>query len=223
MMRGDAESAERRAVLRRGVAGIGLPSIARVAPRQRPHDAVAPHLGDDRGGGDRKGESVATDDGVDRATERRGDVAVDEGAIRADPERGNGARHRQQGGAQDVESVDLAHAGGAERDVGAAARGKAGERAIAFLAGRGAEPLGIVKPVAQCLRKAAGIEDDRGGDDRSGERPPPGLVDTAPQPSGAPFKREIRNASVPKPRSATSAITREGACWRRPAAIPISG
>jgi len=88
MMRGEAEPAQGRAVLRRRIAGIGLPSVARIAPRQGLHDPVAPHLGDDRSGGDRKGEMVAADDGLDRATERRSDVAVDEGAIRTDPERG---------------------------------------------------------------------------------------------------------------------------------------
>src|SRR5579883_1882790 len=45
-----AEGAERRLMLGRAVADIGRPAIAAIAFGQTMHDAVARHLGDDRGG-----------------------------------------------------------------------------------------------------------------------------------------------------------------------------
>jgi hypothetical protein len=61
MMAGDAESADRLAVLLRRVSDIGLPAIAGIARRQTAHDPIARDLGDDRGRGDREAERVAFD------------------------------------------------------------------------------------------------------------------------------------------------------------------
>ena len=56
------------------------------------------------------------------------------------------------------------------------------ERPPADVPLRGGQQLRIVELVAQGSGKAARIEDHRGGDDRAGERPAPGLIDAADDP-----------------------------------------
>jgi len=60
-------------------------------------------------------------------------------------------------------------------------------------AGLGREDLGIVDGAAQRPRHVLEIEDDGGGDDGTGERPAPGLVDAADEPARFVFEREIRH------------------------------
>jgi len=81
-MRREPERGECRLMLGRAVADIGRPAIALIALGQAPHEAVARHLGDDRGGGDREREPVAADDGAHGAGEGRRAVAVDERDLR---------------------------------------------------------------------------------------------------------------------------------------------
>ena len=184
-------------MLRCRVADIGAPSIARIARRKAAHDAIASHLGDDGSGGDREAEGVSVDDCLHGAIDRRGDVAVDERDVRADAEDGDGARHRQQGGAQDVDAVDFGHTRRTDPDMRGPATGASPQRTVAGLAFIDAQQLRIVEPVAQRFREAAGIENHSRGDHRPGKRPAPGLVNAADQPRAAPFDLEIRHRPLP--------------------------
>ncbi len=193
VMRRHAEPVDRRAVLARRVADIGLPAVPRIARRQIAHDPVAGHLGDDRGRGDRKAQRVTLDDGLHRAADGRRDGPVDQRDIGADPEPGDRARHRQQGRAQDVDAVDLARARRADPDARAAAVDAAPQNPPARLALLRRQCFRVVEAVAQRLGQPPRVEDHRGGDHRPGERPPPGLVDAAHEPLAAPLDREIRH------------------------------
>src|SRR5258708_238804 len=93
------------------------------------------------------------------------DIAVDQGDVGGQAQRGNGAGHRAQTGAQDVDPVDLADAGGAHADFGAGE-----QRAAADLARLAGQYLRIVELAAQQAAEAAAVEDHRGGDHRPGER-----------------------------------------------------
>jgi len=161
-------------MLRRRVADIALPAIAGIAPSQLAHDLVARHLGDDRGGGDRQAPPVAADHRPRRAGQGRRDIAVDQRGVGHDAERAHGALHRQQRGAQDVDAVDLAHAGGADADDGAAP-----DRQAIFVALLGAQHLRIVDAPAQRARHVIEVEHDRRRHHRSGERAAADLVDAA--------------------------------------------
>ena len=185
-------------MLRCRVADIGAPSIARIARREAAHDAVAGHLGDDGSSGDREAESISVDDRLHGAIDRRGDVAVDQCDIGAHAEDSDGARHCQQGGAQDVDAVDFGHTRRADPDMRGPASGASPQCAVAGLAFLDAQHLRIVEPVAQGFREAAGIENHRRGDHRPGKRPAPGLVDAADQPRAAPFDLEIRHRPLPR-------------------------
>jgi len=197
MMAGDTKAADRLTMGLGRISDVGLPTVAGVAGCEPAHDPVARHLGDDRSGGDREAERIAFDDGLHLAIDRRSDAAVNECDIGVDPEHGHGARHRQQRRAQDVDAVYFVHARRADPDASGAASGATSQRPIAVLALFDGEYLRIVEPIAQRLGEAAGIENYRGRDDRSGERPAPGLIDAAHQSFASPFERKIRHYPVP--------------------------
>ena len=96
--------------------------------------------------------------------------------------------HRGQGGLQDVQLLDLTHAGGADADLGATQ-----EPAIEGAASCRRERLRVVEPGGQ----RPGIEDHRRRDHRPGPRPPPGLVDPGDRPAEGRFEREVRHPPVP--------------------------
>ncbi len=179
------------------------------------HDSVAGDLGDDRGGGDREAQRVALDDRLDRAWQGRRDVAVDQRDVGHDPERGDGAAHRQQAGAQDVDAVDLAGAGSADANSDRADFDAGEECAVTGFACLAAQHLRIVEIAAQHAAEAAPVEDHRGGDDRPGERSAPRLVDAAHQPGAAALDREIRHRIGP-PQGACATRRR---CWQVDAAV----
>ena len=78
-MAGDAELADRLAVLQRRVSDIGLPAITGISGRQTAHDPIACDLCDHRSGSNREAERVSFDDGLHRAGNRRGNGAVVKG------------------------------------------------------------------------------------------------------------------------------------------------
>ena len=196
MMAGDPQSVDRLAVLAGRISDIGLPAISRVARCQAAHDAVACYLGDDGGGSDREAERVAFDDGLHCNGDGRRDAAVHERHIGADPEHVDGARHRQQTRAQDVDAVDFVRARGTDPDPRGSAIDTLPQRAVAGLALFAGQHFRIIELVAKHLRETAGVEDHRSRDHRPGKRPPPGLVDAAHQPLAPAFKREIRHAPL---------------------------
>src|SRR5439155_8993216 len=81
----------------------------------------------------------------------------------------------------------------ADPDPGGSAFGTASQRSIAGLALLERQYLRIIEFIAQHPGEAAGVENHSGGDDRSGERSPPCLVDAAYQPLALPLYREIRH------------------------------
>src|ERR1700749_3042545 len=78
MERRDADLVDRRAVLGARVADVLLEAPAGVALGGLVHVAVAGHLGEDRGGGDRRAGPVAADDAAVRDLAARQAEAVDE-------------------------------------------------------------------------------------------------------------------------------------------------
>jgi hypothetical protein len=197
MMAGHAESANRLAMLWCRVTDIGIPAITRITRCETAHDPVARHFGNNRGGGNREAQRIALDDGLYRAGEGRGDIAVDERSIGADPEDGNGASHCQQGRAQDVDAVYFGHAGRSNPDAGGAPARATSKGPVAGLALLDGQHLRIVEPLAQAFRKAAEVENHGGRDDRPGQRPAPGLIDTANQPCATAFDLKIRHRLSP--------------------------
>jgi len=197
MMAGDAEAADRLAVLQCRVSDIGLPAITGIPGCETTHDPVARDLRDDRGGGDREAERVAFDDGLHGTSDRRGDYAVDECGIGARPEHRHGARHRQQSRTQNIKTVNFERAGGADPDAGGAPLGAPLKRAVAgfpLLSGQG---LRIVENAPQHFGKTVGIKNHGGRDHRPRQRPSPRLVDAAYQALAPSLDREIRHRPSP--------------------------
>src|SRR3989475_8820329 len=112
-MAGEAVVRECTQVLRGAVAFVAGPGIQRVAHGEQLHQAISHGLRDDGGGGDRMAMRVAVDDRFVRAPELGGGEAVDENEVRRAAEPTQRPPHGQDGGAPDVEPVDLPHARGA--------------------------------------------------------------------------------------------------------------
>src|SRR5207302_516415 len=113
------------------------------------------------------------------------------------PEHRDGAPHRQEAGAQYVDPVDLSRARRTDADLDRAAADAGIERPVAALARLAAEHLGIVEHPPQFAAQPPPVDDDRAGDDRAGERPPPRFVDAADDPLAAPLDRKIRHLLLP--------------------------
>ena len=97
------------AMLARGVAGVAVPAVHRVADGEVVHHPVADGLGDDRGAGDRVDPRVAVDDRRVRPDLRLevGDPQpVDEHVV-VTAEPGDRAAHREVGRVVDVQPVDV--------------------------------------------------------------------------------------------------------------------
>ncbi len=126
----------------------------------------------------------------------RNHVAVDQHMIRREGQGGDGAAHGQVAGAQDVDGVDLFHAGMADADLGAVQ--KRCEQRLALPA---VKLLGVV----QSGGNAIGTEPDGSGGHRARQRTTPGLVDADDEAGtramGRGFEKEVRSVhavTVPK-------------------------
>src|SRR6267378_2126686 len=115
-MRREAKFGQRREVLRRAVPLVAGPGVARVARGEPLHQRVAHRLGDDRCGGDAMAVGIAVHDRFVRAGELGDREAVHEDEIGSAREAEQGAPHRKDRGAPDVEAIDLVHARGAHGD-----------------------------------------------------------------------------------------------------------
>src|SRR5579884_3146021 len=163
-----------RGVRRGDVADVRAEAVARVDRVRRPHVAVARHLRDDRGGGDRGALLVAVDDRAVRGRARAEAEAVDEAGVGrlAGPE-----RLAQAAEVRAVEPVPVDH--GRREDVDGDPLGAGEHRAVHRLARLAVELLRVVQererpgPVVAEPRQ---VEQDAGDHERAGERPPPGLV-----------------------------------------------
>ena len=102
-------------MFRHGVALVVFEAVARAIQRQCAHQAVARHLGDDRGGGDRHDNAVAADHRI--AVARGVDLvaAVDEHMFRHLGQRTDRARQRPERGAQDIVAIDPRRRGKGDR------------------------------------------------------------------------------------------------------------
>jgi hypothetical protein len=174
VVRGEAIGLDRLAMLRRAVAGVVLPTISWVLAVQLPHHLVARDFRENRGGGDGIGKMVALDHGGLGAGQARLHVAVDEGRGRLHRQGLERAPHRHEGGAQDVEAVDLLDARLAQRPDRLDPQ-LGGDR----LAHLGAEALGILERAEQPGRQPDQWQDRRAGDHRPRQRPAPRLIDAA--------------------------------------------
>ena len=120
-MDGRPEPRERREMLGHAVAHVALEAVAGMGQAQPPHQPVARHLGDDRGGGDRGDDGVAADHRLAVAAGLDAVAAVDEDEPRLDRQRRDRARQRPQRGAQDVVAVDARGRREGDRHLGAGA------------------------------------------------------------------------------------------------------
>ena len=120
------------------------------------HLRIAGHLGQNRGGADGGHQAIALDHGARFHRQCRAAVAIDKDQLGGDLQSRHGALHRQHGGMQDVELVDLLRSGATDGP---------GERFLFDLVKQGealllGELLGIVEP----RDRIGGIENDRSGD-----------------------------------------------------------
>ena len=167
MMNGGAQLRERLEMLGHAIAHVALEAVAGMGQPEPRHQPVAGDLGDDRGRRDRGDEPVAADHRLAIAGNRDAIAAVDEDQARPGRQRAHRARQRPQRSLANVVAIDPGRRRERHRDLGAGA-----DLPIELLARFRGELLGIVEPA----RNARRIEDDRGGDDRPGERSPPRLV-----------------------------------------------
>jgi len=173
-MRGQSIGLDRRQVLPGPIARIALPPISWVVEVQLPHHLVPRHFRENRGRGDGIGKMVALDHTCLGAGQPGFPVAVDQGVGRLDRECGHRAPHGEERRLQDVDPVDLLHAGlgdGEDR-----LRPQFQGYRLAHLR---REPLGIVERPQQPGGNAVQRQDRRTSEDRPRQRPAPHLIDTA--------------------------------------------
>src|SRR5581483_802803 len=131
------------------------------------HQAVAGHLRDDRGCGNRRHDAVAAHYRLHHAIERQAVAAVDENITWPARERIHGTGERPQARPQDIVAVDARRRRDANRDL--SGRRDLLEEDVALF---GIEHFGIIK----ALRCARGIEDHRRRHDRPGPWAPARFV-----------------------------------------------
>src|SRR5438105_4869778 len=119
---GRPETVDRVDVLGCAVSFVRFPEIAGMARGEAIHEIVAQRLGDHGCRRNRVAARIAVDDRFVLAAELRTGQTVDEHPRRREAEPLEGALHRENRRAPDVVAIDLAHAGGSDRD---------GERAFA--------------------------------------------------------------------------------------------
>ncbi len=177
-----SEPVQRLAMFRHGVALVVFEAVARAIQRQRAHQAVARHLGDDRGGGDRHHDAVAADHRI--AVAGRVDLvaAVDEHMLRHLGQCTDRARQRPERGAQDIVAIDPRRRGKGDR------KGRCRADLLEqFLAALGRQPLGIVDALGNSLR----VQHDGGRHHRARQRTAPGLVAAGHRPDAALDQRPL--------------------------------
>ena len=125
----------------RDVADVAREPVARIERVQPAHDAVARHLGDDRGGGDRGALGVAVDDRAMLRRERPEPEAVDEAGLRRRREVGEDGAQAPEVRLVEAVPVDV----GAGDDADADPRCAADDGAEELLALGGRDLLRVVQ------------------------------------------------------------------------------
>ena len=169
-------------MLRHGIALVLLETVARAILRQRAHQPVARHLGDDRRRRDRQHQPVAADHGVAVAGVSSLSRPSTNTCFGISGSALHRARQRPQRGAQDIVAIDprRRREGDRERRGGA-------DFLEQFLAALGRQPLGIV----DALRNPLGIEHHGGGHHRARQRTAAGLVAAGHRPDAALDQRAL--------------------------------
>ena len=170
-------------MLRHGIALVLLEAIARAILRQRAHQPVARHLGDDRGRRDRHHHAVAADDGIAVAGQREPVAAVDEDVLWHFRQRVHGARQRPQRGAQDIVAIDPRRRGKGDRE------GRRSRRS-SRTAPRASRRSGAWNRRCPSGMRV-GIEHDGGRHHRPRQRTAAGLVATRHRPDAALEQRAL--------------------------------
>jgi hypothetical protein len=179
---GRAESRQGGAMFGHAVALVLLEAVAGMRGAEARHQPVARDLGDDRRRRDRGDQPVAADHRLAVAAAVDAVAAVDEHEARPDRQRRHRARQRPQRGAQDVVAVDARRRRHRHRDLGARA-----DALVQHFAPLSRQLFGIVEPTRHVVR----IEDDGGGNDRAGERPPARFVTAGNRPHAALERRAL--------------------------------
>ena len=174
MVDGRAEPVERGEMLGHAVAHVALEPVTGIFGTEPHHEAVACHLGDDRGGCDRGNQIVAVDDRLTIAIDIDVVAAVDQDELRLDWQWGDGLRQHPERSAQDV--VDAARFDLRDRYLRMRA-----DAIVQHCAPFRRELFGIVESTRHKVR----VENDRRGDDRSGERTATGVIATGNRPNTA--------------------------------------
>src|SRR5262245_75016 len=169
-------------MFRHGVTHVALKAVARMIEREPCHQAVARHLGNDRGRRNRGNDRVTADHGFTVAAGIDAVAPVNEDELRAHRQRHDGARQCPQRGTQDVVAVDPRRRRHRDRDLGAGA-----DLNVEFLARFAIKLLGIVEAARHALR----VENDGSGDDRPRQRPATGLVAACDRPDAALERRAL--------------------------------
>ncbi len=165
--------AQRHQVFDRAVALVVGEAVLRIFGVIFDAPAVAVHLGQYRGRGDRLDQGIAPDYRLGQDVDMRQPVAVDQYLDRLQSQAFDRALHREHGGLENVEGVDLLGAGlahGATQRLGA-------DLVVELGALERCECLGI----GQAADRAQIVEDHGGGHHRPHQRAAAGFVDASHQ------------------------------------------
>ncbi|MCY1542267.1 hypothetical protein D9M68_780080 [compost metagenome] len=158
---------------RGGIALMPGNAIAGILCIQQLHLAIPADLGQNRCGGDRRHLTIALDHSRARHLQARATIAVDQRQPGGDTQAFHGALHRQHGGMEDIQAIDLLHLGPGDAP---------GQRFLAdlveeFLATRLSELLRIV----QAENRSQRIENHRRRHYRAAQRATTDLIDAGHQ------------------------------------------
>ena len=209
-------------MFRHAVALVLLEAVTRAVLRQRAHQPVARHLGDDRRRRDRHHQTVAADHGLAFAGRVDPVATIDKDVPRQLRQRLHRAGQRPQRGAQDIVAIDSRR-----RREGHRERRSRADLLEQFLAPLRGQPLGIV----DALRDPLGIEHHGRGHHRTRQRTAAGLVAAGHRPDAALDQRALaakarrrhRNHALGRPRPGRFRTFRESCrdgAQARPAAQP---
>lgn len=154
-------------VQRRAVAFVPVEGVVRSELMVERHACVTEHLGHDGGAGDHVVARIPVNHRMTGHLEGRGGRTVHEDKVRATGEVLHRLPHRLEGRPEDVVAVNLIGGDDADADLGMTEDRLEGCGALA-----GCELFGI----CDARGNRQGMQDDGGGDDRSGPRAPPCLV-----------------------------------------------
>lgn len=187
MVRRQPVGRESGMMFRRPVPGIGFPAIMGMPSRERAHQPIAGHLGDDRRAGDRVAAGVAANDGCVFHTQGPDGITVDHHVVELHVEIRERTAHGQHRGVVNVDAVDLAHGGRPDPHTEGSLEDACRERLP--LSAR--EFLGIVHAANGA---SVGGHHDGACDDGARERAPSDFIDSGQQGTSRRSQRSLERA-----------------------------